>query len=133
METGLFRYANKSEQPETVYTTSLISVGSTSLLFIILLSLFLHPISAALKLPGHANYVWMLGTIVAVDAFTNIPFAYLRYKKRPVRFATVTMLRRTGLRYRLDIRGQLPLHTPGAGDAAARHSGTQVPFRRPAA
>lgn len=92
METGFFRYANKSEQPETVYTTSLISVGSTSLLFIILLSLFLHPISAALKLPGHANYVWMLGTIVAVDAFTNIPFAYLRYKKRPVRFATVKML-----------------------------------------
>ena len=92
METGFFRYANKSEKPETVYTTSLISVGSTSLLFIVLLTVFLHPVSRALKLPAHPDYVWMLGAIVAVDAFTNIPFAYLRYKKRALRFATIKML-----------------------------------------
>ncbi|MCM1320177.1 MAG: polysaccharide biosynthesis C-terminal domain-containing protein [Muribaculaceae bacterium] len=92
METGFFRYANKSERPETVYTTSLISVGATSLIFIFLLSLFIHPISNAIKLPQHADYVWMLGAIVAVDAFTNIPFAYLRYKKRAIRFASIKML-----------------------------------------
>lgn len=92
METGFFRYANKSDKPEAVYTTSLIALGSTSLLFIILLSLFIHPISAAIKLPLHADYVWMLGAIVAVDAFTNIPFAYLRYKKRALRFASIKML-----------------------------------------
>ena len=33
METGFFRYANKEPDPERVYTTSLISVGFTSLLF----------------------------------------------------------------------------------------------------
>lgn len=92
METGFFRYANKSDRPEKVYTTSLIAVGSTSLLFILLLSLFINPISSAIKLPGHPGYVWMLGTIVAVDAFTNIPFAYLRYKKRAIRFAAIKML-----------------------------------------
>lgn len=92
METGFFRYASKHERPETVYTTSLIAVGSTSLLFILLLSLFINPISAAIKLPQHPGFVWMLGVIVAVDAFTNIPFAYLRYKKRPIRFATIKML-----------------------------------------
>lgn len=92
METGFFRYANKHDRPETVYTTSLLSVGSTSLLFIMLLTIFLQPVSTAIKLPGHAEYVWMLGTIVAVDAFTNIPFAYLRYKKRAMRFAAIKML-----------------------------------------
>lgn len=92
METGFFRYANKSDRPDTVYTTSLIAVGSTSLLFILLLSLFINPISTAIKLPGHPGYVWMLGVIVAVDAFTNIPFAYLRYKKRAMRFASIKML-----------------------------------------
>ena len=37
METGFFRYANRDDNnPETVYTTSLISVGTTSLLFMVL-------------------------------------------------------------------------------------------------
>lgn len=92
METGFFRYANKSERPETVYTTSLISIGASSLLFVLILSLFLQPISTAIKLPNHSDYVWMLGAIVAVDAFTNLPFAYLRYKKRAIRFAAIKML-----------------------------------------
>ena len=33
-------FANKSDDPETVYTTSLLSVGSTSILFIILSPFF---------------------------------------------------------------------------------------------
>ena len=92
METGFFRFASKHDRPDTVYTTSLLSVASTSLLAIFLLSLFLQPVSAAIKLPGHTDYVWMLGVIVALDAFTNIPFAYLRYKKRALRFASIKML-----------------------------------------
>lgn len=89
METGFFRFANKHESPGTVYTTALLSVGTTSLAFIALLTAFIGPVSTAMKLPGHASYVWMLGFIVALDAFSNIPFAYLRYKKRAVRFAVL--------------------------------------------
>lgn len=92
METGFFRYANKEKDPEKVYTTSLISVGSTSLLFIILLSLFLSPISGALQISQHPSYVWILGTTVAIDAFTNLPFAYLRYKKKAFRFAGIKLM-----------------------------------------
>lgn len=89
METGFFRFANKHESPDTVYSTSLLSIGGTSVLFIILLTLFINPISDAMKLQGHGIYVWLLGVIVAIDAFTNIPFAYLRYKRKAIRFATV--------------------------------------------
>lgn len=92
METGFFRFANKEENPDKVYTTSLISVGFTSLLFIIAVTLFLNPISQAIRLPGNALYVWLLAVIVAIDAFSNIPFAYLRYKKRAFRFAGIKML-----------------------------------------
>lgn len=92
METGFFRYANKEEDPEKVYTTSLISVGTTSLLFIVLLSVFLGPVAGWLKLPHHSDYVWILGVTVAVDAFTNLPFAYLRYKKKAFRFAAIKLL-----------------------------------------
>ena len=89
METGFFRYASRHEEPEKVYTTSLISVGSTSLLFIILLSVFINPISTGMRLQGGQLYILLLGIIVAIDAFTNIPFAYLRYKRKAVRFATI--------------------------------------------
>ena len=92
METGFFRFANKESEPEKVYTTSLISVGFTSLIFIVLLSVFLRPISSALKLPGQALFVWLIGATVAVDAFCNLPFAYLRYKNRPWRFAGIKLI-----------------------------------------
>lgn len=51
METGFFRYANKEPDPERVYTTSLISVGFTSLLFMVLVSVLIGPVSGALLLP----------------------------------------------------------------------------------
>ena len=78
--------------PEKVYTTSLISVGTTSLLFIVLITLFGQPVSRAMLLPGKTLFVWMMGVIVAIDAFTNIPFAYLRYKKKAYRFAGIKLL-----------------------------------------
>lgn len=92
METGFFRFANKEPEPERVYTTSLISVGTTSLLFVILLTLFLHPVSDVMLLPRHSLYVWLLGVTVAIDAFSNLPFAYLRYKKKAFRFAGIKLL-----------------------------------------
>ena len=92
METGFFRYAGRHENPECVYTTSLISVGSSSLLFILLISIFIQPLSNALLLPGHPVYVWMLGVTVAVDAFANLPFAYLRFRKKAMRFAGIKLV-----------------------------------------
>lgn len=92
METGFFRFANKEADPERVYTTSLISVGVTSTLFIILLSILLRPVADAILMPRHPAYVWMLGLTVAVDAFSNLPFAYLRFKKKALRFAGIKLL-----------------------------------------
>ena len=92
METGFFRFANKEPDPEKVYTTCLVSVGSTSLLFIIFLTVFLHPISEGLKLPHHSLFVWLIGVTVAIDAFSNLPFAYLRYKNKSWRFAGIKLL-----------------------------------------
>ena len=92
METGFFRYANKEEDYEKVYSTAMISVASTSLLFIALISIFLQPISSALTLPHHPDFVWMMGFTVAVDAFTNLPFAYLRFKRKAWTFAGIKLL-----------------------------------------
>ncbi len=91
METGFFRFVNKHKAPMTVYTTSLCSVGITSVAFMVLISLFINPISSAIHMGGYRLFVWILGITVAIDAFTNIPFAYLRHLKRAKHFALVKM------------------------------------------
>lgn len=92
METGFFRFANKHDDPEKVYTTSLFSVAFTSALFIAVLTIWLPRISSLLLLPKHPEYVWLLGVTVAIDAFTNLPFAYLRYRNKAWTFAGIKLL-----------------------------------------
>lgn len=93
METTFFRFANKeSENPHTVYTTTLVSVGFTSLLFIVFVLLFISPIASFMGYADHPSYIWVMAVTVAIDAFQCIPFAYLRYKKRPIKFAALKLL-----------------------------------------
>ena len=93
METTFFRYANKTnEDPHKVYSSSLIMVGFTSLLFIALVSIFLQPLSGVMGYSDHSSYVWVMAATVSIDAFQCIPFAYLRYKKRPIKFAALKLL-----------------------------------------
>lgn len=93
METGFFRFANKEgENAQTVYSTSLIALFTTSLLFAIACVVWQVPIAHALGYPAHSEFIAMLGIVVAMDAFASIPFAYLRYKKRPLQFAVLKLL-----------------------------------------
>lgn len=93
METTFFRFANKQgEDAARVYSTTLMSVGFTSVLFVALVLIFLHPIAGAMGYGNHPSYVWVMAVTVALDAFQCIPFAYLRYKKRPIKFAALKML-----------------------------------------
>ena len=92
METTFFRYVNKEgENPDKVYSTTMISVASTSLLFVLLVLLFLQPISSFMGYADHSSYIRAMAVTVAVDAFACIPFAYLRYKKRPMKFAILKL------------------------------------------
>lgn len=93
METTFFRFVNKEgEDAHKVYTTVLCMVGCTSLLFIALVIAFIHPLSSLMGYADHPAYVWTMFVTVAIDAFQCIPFAYLRYKKRPMKFAAFKLL-----------------------------------------
>lgn len=93
METGFFRFVNKnSDTANKVYSTSLIAVGTTSLLFAILCYIFSQPIANGMDYPQYPEFIWILGIVVAMDAFGSIPFAYLRYKSRPIKFAGLKLL-----------------------------------------
>lgn len=93
METTFFRFSNKEgEDPQRVYSTTLMSVGFTSLLFITLVFIFLSPISEFMGYADHKSYIWVMAITVAFDAFQCIPFAYLRYQKKAIKFAALKLL-----------------------------------------
>ncbi|MDO4510623.1 MAG: lipopolysaccharide biosynthesis protein [Bacteroidales bacterium] len=88
METTFFRFANKQEEDApTVYSTTLLAVGATALMFVAAVLGFLPAISAALGYEDHQWWVASMAIIVAMDAFQAIPFAYLRYQKKALKFA----------------------------------------------
>ncbi len=92
METGFFRYIEKSEDKKKVYSTSLISLFTSSFLFIILIMLFINPISQSLGYQKHSEYIILVALIVSIDSFCNIPFAYLRQQRKALRFAMIKII-----------------------------------------
>lgn len=93
METTLFRFANQpKENPDSVFTMGFTVVGTLTALFLGLVLGFLPPISGALGYASHPEYVWMMAVVVALDALQALPFSWLRYKKRPIKFASLKLL-----------------------------------------
>lgn len=93
METTFFRFANKEdEDPKLVFSTVLRMVGTTSLLFVALVIGFIGPISSAMGYPEYPSYIWTMAIVVALDAFQAVLFSYLRYSKRPLKFAALKLL-----------------------------------------
>lgn len=93
METTYFRFANKThENGMTVYSTTLMSVGTIALSFVALIFLFLSPLSQLMGYADHPSYVWVMALTVAIDAFLCIPFAYLRQQKKALKFAALKLL-----------------------------------------
>ena len=93
METTFFRFVNKEEEdPQKVYSTTLIAVLTVGLLFLAFVFGFLDSIAGFMNYSDHPEYIGMMAVCVAIDAFQCIPFAYLRYQKRPIKFAALKLL-----------------------------------------
>jgi len=94
METGLFRFINQSDKykPNVVYSTTILIVLGIILLFLTsFLGFFNHfRILWPSQIPD--NYIRMFFLITCMDGFITIPFAYLRYQKRPLRFGFFKLL-----------------------------------------
>ena len=93
METTFFRFMNREgERPERVYSTTLWMLAFTSLASVVVVLALLQPIAGAIGYADHPEYVGVMYTTVAIDAFMAIPFAYLRYQHRPVKFAMLKII-----------------------------------------
>ena len=93
METTLFRFANDEKaRPDTVFSTAMAVVGTLTAAFLLLVFGFITPISSVTGYADHPEYLQMMAVVVALDAVQAIPFSYLRFQKRPVRFASLKLL-----------------------------------------
>ncbi len=92
METAYFRFASQGEFRNKVFGTSLISLGITSILFLVVTFGAAPYLSVQLGYEGHPEYVKWFALILATDAISTIPYANLRLLNKPFRFALVKIV-----------------------------------------
>lgn len=93
METTLFRFANKEgEKPDTVFSTGIGVVAALSAVFLLAVCCLSGTISDALGYGQHPEYLLIMAVVTVLDSLQALPFCYLRYQKRAVRFASLKLL-----------------------------------------
>lgn len=91
LETGFFRFSQNKEDKSRVYTTIMSSLFTSSSLFVAIIFIFLTPISRSLGYQGLEQYIWWMALIIAIDAFTSVPFAKLRHENKAIKFAIIKL------------------------------------------
>ena len=90
METTFFRFMSKEgENPQRIYSTTLRMVGMVAAVSTVLVLIFCKPIASWVGYADHPEYVGVMYTTVAIDAFTCILFDELRCTHQPIKFATL--------------------------------------------
>lgn len=93
METAYFRFSTNSHyDKDTVFSSSLMSLLATSSVFLVLVLAFTNPIADIMQYPGNPEYITMFSLIVAIDAFSALPFARLRIENKAMRFAFIKIV-----------------------------------------
>ncbi|MGQ1947361.1 lipopolysaccharide biosynthesis protein [Geofilum sp. OHC36d9] len=90
LETGFFRFSKEGKNP-SVYSTSLIMLGCSSVLLVTVSWLFSPSLSDFFYGGNYHKSVFLMGLIVAFDSFLSIPFANLRLENKAVRFGIIKL------------------------------------------
>ncbi|MBC7744893.1 MAG: polysaccharide biosynthesis C-terminal domain-containing protein [Flavobacterium sp.] len=93
LETGFFRFANKPElDDKRVYSTALTTIVGSSILFSLVMVAFSGPVAAWIDYPRHPEYVIYFAAILGLDAISSIPFVWLRYQNKALKFVSGKLL-----------------------------------------
>jgi len=91
METAFFRFSKKEETTK-VYSTTLISLLISSVVFVGLIFLNSSAISQWLGYANHPEYIQFFALIIGMDAVASISFAKLREQDKAMRFAFIRII-----------------------------------------
>ena len=92
METAFFRFTEQESDKERVFSTGMISLLTSSIVFLLLVSLFSGSVARWIDYKDYKNYIIWFGWILTLDAICSIPFARLRAQNKAKRFATINMI-----------------------------------------
>ncbi len=92
METAFFRFYQKEDNKAKVFSTAFTAVALVSIILGALIFFSAPALAHASKNEGRANFFRLVAIILAADAVTTIPFAWLRQQNRPMRFALLRLL-----------------------------------------
>lgn len=89
METSFFRFSQHEKYKRDVYSTSLISVILTTVLFSGAMILYAPHIAAIWRVPENPEYIVWFAWIIGLDTLSAIPFARLRQQGRPLKYGLI--------------------------------------------
>jgi O-antigen/teichoic acid export membrane protein len=89
METAYFRYVQKDEHKNQIYSTAFISILTSTILFATVMIIFNRQLAEIISIKEHHEYIVISALIIAFDAFSAMPFAKLRQDGRPRKFAFI--------------------------------------------
>jgi O-antigen/teichoic acid export membrane protein len=92
LETAFFRFSQKENDVKVVYSTALISLIVSSLLFVILMFISSVSIANWMGYSGHTEYIEWFAIIIALDAISSISFARLREQNKAIRFVLIRLV-----------------------------------------
>ena len=90
METAFFRFFHKEEHKDRVIGTSTISLALTSIIFFVAALIFQNQIASLIDIK--VEYINLVIWILLFDALVIIPFAWLRAKEKPMKYAAIKIL-----------------------------------------
>jgi O-antigen/teichoic acid export membrane protein len=93
METAFFRFSEqeKNGEKDKVYSTALVSLLITSVVFLLFITLFSGSVAKWIDYPDARNYVLWFAWILTLDAVAAIPFARLRAQNKARLFAGINL------------------------------------------
>ncbi|MBP93679.1 MAG: polysaccharide biosynthesis protein [Flavobacteriaceae bacterium] len=89
METAFFRFFNLSNEKNKVFSTTLISLTVTTVIFLIAVIVYNEPLADLVNL--NQTYFNLLLGVLVLDALVVAPFAYLRATGRPIKFTAIKL------------------------------------------
>lgn len=92
METAFFRFSTNHDQKERVFATSLFSLLITSLIVVVAAFAFSGSLSNSIGYAENSEYIRWFTLILAADAISSIPYAYLRLKNKALRFSLIKVV-----------------------------------------
>jgi O-antigen/teichoic acid export membrane protein len=88
-ETAYFRFSQRKEYQDSLYSTASISLCISSVIFSFVLWTFRDSLASLAGVPNQPYLIKISIIVIALDTLATIPFAKLRQEGRPIKYALV--------------------------------------------